>query len=45
VEADLLDGLDPAEREHFEDLLTSMWERSGGYEEWSRVAAAEGKAA
>jgi DNA-binding MarR family transcriptional regulator len=39
VEDDLLDGLEPAERELLEGLLTSIWERSGGYEEWSRVAA------
>src|SRR6266850_1923563 len=39
VEAELLDGLEPAEREQLEGLLTSIWERSGGYEEWSRVAA------
>src|SRR5881394_2404672 len=30
VEADLLDGLEPAEREELEGLLTSIWERSGG---------------
>jgi DNA-binding MarR family transcriptional regulator len=40
VEADLLDGLEPAEREQLEGLLTSMWERSGGYEAWAQVAAA-----
>ena len=39
VEADLLDGLEPAEREQLEGLLTSMWERSGGYEAWSQAAA------
>src|SRR5256714_11681400 len=39
VEADLLDGLEPAEREQLEGLLTSVWERSGGYETWSQVAA------
>src|SRR2546426_2965382 len=39
VEADLLDGLEPAEREQLEGLLTSIWERSGGYEAWSQVAA------
>jgi MarR family transcriptional regulator, lower aerobic nicotinate degradation pathway regulator len=38
VENDLLDGLEPAEREQLEDLLTSIWERSGGYEAWSKVA-------
>lgn len=37
VEADLLDGLAPTERDHLEGLLTSMWERSGGYEAWSQV--------
>src|SRR6266550_4617316 len=46
VEDDLLDGLEPAQREQLEGLLTSIWERSGGYEEWSRVAAdSEDKAA
>jgi DNA-binding MarR family transcriptional regulator len=39
VEADLLDGLEPAERAQLEGLLTSVWERSGGYETWSQVAA------
>jgi DNA-binding MarR family transcriptional regulator len=46
VEAELLDGLEPAEREQLEGLLTSIWERSGGYEAWSVVAAeADDKAA
>jgi DNA-binding MarR family transcriptional regulator len=46
VEADLLDGFEPAERERFEALLTSIWERSGGYEAWSQVPAeADDKAA
>jgi DNA-binding MarR family transcriptional regulator len=46
VEEDLLDGLEPAEREQLEGLLTSMWERSGGYEAWSKVATdADDKAA
>ena len=46
VEADLLEGFEPAEREHFEALLTSIWERAGGYEAWSQVAAeADDKAA
>jgi DNA-binding MarR family transcriptional regulator len=45
VEEDLLDGLEPAERERLEALLTSIWERSGGYEAWSQVAAADDKAA
>ena len=39
VEDDLLDGLEPSEREQLEGLLTSIWERSGGYEAWSQVAA------
>jgi DNA-binding MarR family transcriptional regulator len=37
VEADLLEGLEPGEREQLEGLLTSIWERSGGYEAWSQV--------
>jgi DNA-binding MarR family transcriptional regulator len=40
VEAELLEGLDPAERVQLEGFLTSIWERSGGYEVWSHVAAA-----
>src|SRR3989440_5409922 len=39
VEDELLDGFEPAEREQLEGLLTAIWERSGGYEEWSKVAA------
>jgi DNA-binding MarR family transcriptional regulator len=39
VEDDLLDGFEPAEREQLEALLTSLWERSGGYEAWAQVAA------
>jgi DNA-binding MarR family transcriptional regulator len=39
VEADLLEGYEPGEAEQFEHLLTSMWERSGGYEAWSQVPA------
>jgi MarR family transcriptional regulator, lower aerobic nicotinate degradation pathway regulator len=46
VEAELLDGFEPAEREQLEGLLTSIWERSGGYEAWSQVAGdADDKAA
>src|SRR4051794_39688362 len=45
VEADLLDGFEPAEREQLEHLLTSIWDRSGGYEGWSQVAAAADDAA
>jgi len=39
VEDDLLDGFEPAERQQLETLLASIWERSGGYEAWSQVAA------
>src|SRR3954463_384131 len=46
VEADMLQGFDADEREQLERLLTSIWERSGGYEAWSQVAAdADDKAA
>ena len=46
VEDELLDGFEPAEREQLEGLLTGIWERSGGYEAWSEVAAdVDGKAA
>jgi DNA-binding MarR family transcriptional regulator len=46
VEDELLDGLEPARRKQLEGLLTSIWERSGGYEAWSQVAAdADDKAA
>jgi DNA-binding MarR family transcriptional regulator len=38
VEEEMLDGLEPDEREQLEELLTSIWERSGGYEAWSQVA-------
>jgi MarR family transcriptional regulator, lower aerobic nicotinate degradation pathway regulator len=40
VEDELLEGFDAAEREQVASLLTSIWERSGGYEAYS-VAAAE----
>src|SRR5881409_4462053 len=45
VEAELLEGFSPAEREQLEGLLTSIWERSGGYEAWSQAAAADDKVA
>jgi DNA-binding MarR family transcriptional regulator len=45
VEDELLSGLDPAERTGVEQLLTSIWERSGGYEAYSQLAEAEEKAA
>lgn len=37
VEADLLDGLEPGDRKDLAGLLTSVWERSGGYEALSQV--------
>jgi DNA-binding MarR family transcriptional regulator len=45
VEADLLAGYEPAEREQLEGLLSSMWERSGGYEAYSQAAGADETAA
>ena len=42
VEAELMEGLEPAEREQLSDLLTSVWEGSGGYEAWSEVPAEPG---
>ena len=39
VEDELLDGFEQAERAQLEGLLTTIWERSGGYEAWSQVAA------
>jgi DNA-binding MarR family transcriptional regulator len=45
VEEDLLDGLEPAERKQLEVLLTSIWDRSGGYEAWQIAAEADDKAA
>ena len=38
VEEELLAGLDPPERRELAGILTSIWERSGGYEAWSQVA-------
>src|SRR4051794_6982559 len=38
VEDELLSGFEPAEREQLQGLLTSIWERSGGYEAYSQVA-------
>ncbi len=37
VEEDLLEDLDPGERSQLEGLLTSIWERSGGYEAYSKA--------
>jgi DNA-binding MarR family transcriptional regulator len=45
VEEDLLADLEPAERSQLEGLLTSIWERSGGYEAWQVAAEADDKAA
>ena len=45
VEADLLEGFEPGEREQLELLLTSIWERSGGYEALQVAAEADDKAA
>jgi DNA-binding MarR family transcriptional regulator len=39
VEEELLEGLDPAERRELGGILASIWDRSGGYEVWSQVAA------
>jgi DNA-binding MarR family transcriptional regulator len=39
VEDELLAGLDPAEREGLEGVLTSIWDSSGDYEAWAKVAA------
>src|SRR3954454_24810651 len=39
VEDELLEGLESAEREQVAALLTSIWERSGGYEAYSQAAA------
>src|SRR3954466_12445918 len=38
VEEELLEGIDPEGRRELEGILTSIWERSGGYEAWSEVA-------
>ena len=43
VQEDLLEGLAPERREQLEDLLTTIWERSGGYDEWAQATAGEGK--
>jgi DNA-binding MarR family transcriptional regulator len=39
VEKELLADLEPAEREQLEGALTSIWERSGGYEAYSQAEA------
>jgi DNA-binding MarR family transcriptional regulator len=45
VEADLLEGFGAAEREQLDVLLTSIWERSGGYDAWSQASTADDQAA
>jgi DNA-binding MarR family transcriptional regulator len=45
VEDELLDGLDADERERLEGLLSSIWERSGGYEAWVQAAELDEHAA
>ena len=46
VEDELLEGLASGDRERFERLLTSIWERSGAEEGWPQIAAeAQDKAA
>src|SRR3954462_11234751 len=39
VEAELLDGFEAAERKQLEGLVAGVWERSGGYDAYSQVAA------
>jgi DNA-binding MarR family transcriptional regulator len=41
VEAELLAGLEPADRERFEDIVTAIWRESGGYEALAEVVAAD----
>src|SRR3954470_19532198 len=37
VEDELLEGFEPSERDQVAALLTSIWERSGGYEAYSKA--------
>ncbi len=39
VEEELLADLEPAEREQLDGALTSIWERSGGYDAYSQAEA------
>jgi hypothetical protein len=39
VEAQMLEGFEPGEREQLAALLAGVWERRGGYEAYSRAAA------
>ncbi len=41
AEDQLFADLEPAERTQLEELLTAIWERSGGLEAYARAAAAE----
>jgi MarR family transcriptional regulator, lower aerobic nicotinate degradation pathway regulator len=45
VEEELLEGLDPSEREQLEDALGTIWETSGGYDALPEVEEEEEKAA
>jgi hypothetical protein len=45
AEAELLADLEPGERAQLEELLTAIWERSGGLEAYAHAAAAEEEAA
>lgn len=42
VENEFLAGLDEADREAVGRLLTSLWAQSGGYEAYTKAAAADG---
>jgi MarR family transcriptional regulator, lower aerobic nicotinate degradation pathway regulator len=37
VEEELLEGLEPAERDELERALAAVWQTSGGYDAWSQV--------
>jgi DNA-binding MarR family transcriptional regulator len=39
VEEELLEGLEPAERDELECALAAVWETSGGYDAWPQVPA------
>lgn len=45
VEEELLEGLDPSEREQLEDALGTIWETSGGYDALPEVEEEEEQAA
>lgn len=44
VEEELLEGLDPSEREQLEDALGTIWETSGGYDALPEVEEEEEQA-